>query len=600
MVFCSGCRAARDGYDAIRRVLQRDDLGDGRHRAFWHALAAVHGKKGLVDEIPNMPCTVTVTKMKDEGEGHMKGEMKAGLPKPGLRCPEQEAAPQNAETFQFQFAGAPCHMRPLLKEMVRFERPFITWDIWKEPPPLTFPSVARPTAAASSSAREPPQAGRAQDPPNAQPPLRDPAKVNKVRHLGNATQYDADRKRLVAEDWAGSGGDDLDTSPVEAVQPVKDGLFIVHAPADGELQLGLVRIMSTSLQARDDPDANESNVPHVEAVWFQRAGTSKKSFKWPETPTFKWWPKPKGKSVKKPQTFWIRADSLLVRVKPTDLTDTTKEDEVRLVQPRLRKTFMEKLKAMAKQRQLLAEEPDSEDDEADGDDDEEGDEGEDEEACGEDDEDHSSDAEVLVAADEDGKGDGKGDEGQEHEKDDQGDREDAAAGGTSASAASDPMHTLQELLASKRARHKAEAAERTTVERAMAAQMDVGIRIHPALGSAASRSSGDAGAPAKPHMDQSGSLPQVGPREPTLCQEIDLDEEYEVQGCSAKCTVPCMDGCKWERCTVVKVEPKHYTVRMADDGEEIRVIKAYVRAVSTTHDSSDLPGQRSSRRRRLS
>lgn len=553
MVFCSECRAARDGYEAIKRVLQRDDLGDGRHRAFWHALAAVHGKKGLVDEIPNMPCTVTVAKMKEEGEGHVKGEMKAGLPKPGLRCANQEAAPQNAETFQFQFAGAPCPMLPLLKDMVRFERPFITWDIWKEPPPLTFPSVARPTAAASSSAHVPPQAGRAQDPPNAQPPLRDPAKVNKVRHLGNASQFDADRKRLASEFWADSGGDDLDASPVEAVQPVKDGLFIVHAPADGELQLGLVRITSTSLQARDDPDANETNVPHVEAVWFQRAGSSKKSFKWPETPTFKWWPKAKGKSVKKPQTFWIRADSLLVRVKPTDLTDSTQKDEMRLVQPRLRKTFMEKLKAMAKQRQLLAEEADSEDDEADGDDDEEGEEGEDEEACGEDDDDHSKDGEECGAADQDGKDDADGDAGAGG----------AGNGGTGDHSTGDAA--FEGFMEGRRVRLEEEAATRAQVTVEMAQRFDTGVRVNPAL-----------------------------------CQEINPDEEYEVQGCSAKCTFPCMDGCKWERCTVINVEPKHYTVRMADDGEEIRVIKPHVRAVSTTHDSSELPGQRPLRRRRLS
>lgn len=27
----------------------------------------------------------------------------------------------------------------MLKEMVRFKRPYITWDIWGETPPLVFP-----------------------------------------------------------------------------------------------------------------------------------------------------------------------------------------------------------------------------------------------------------------------------------------------------------------------------------------------------------------------------------------------------------------------------------------------------------------------------
>ena len=138
------------GMESVKKVLQRQDLKDDRARAFWHAIGAIHGSKGLVEEIPNMPCTVTVAKNKEEEEDE-ESEFKAGRPQPGFRdaaqpAPSDSAQPAPSDSYQFQFAGAPCPMRPLLKQMVRFERPFITWDIWNERPPLAFPGTATPTS----------------------------------------------------------------------------------------------------------------------------------------------------------------------------------------------------------------------------------------------------------------------------------------------------------------------------------------------------------------------------------------------------------------------------------------------------------------------
>ena len=137
-------RSSGIGHESVKKVLQRDDLGDGRERAFWHALRAVHGSKGLVEELPNMPCSVTVTANADDEEA----DMTAGRPKSGYRASQDAAARENA-SHEFQFTGAPCPMLPLLKEMVRFERPFITWDIWNARPPLQFPAQA----AAATPAR---------------------------------------------------------------------------------------------------------------------------------------------------------------------------------------------------------------------------------------------------------------------------------------------------------------------------------------------------------------------------------------------------------------------------------------------------------------
>ena len=121
----------------MEKVLQRQDLKNEGNKAFWHALGAMHGSKGLAEEIPALPCSVTVT-------SDAEGELSAGMPQAGSRGQAGSAAAgapaEGASSFTFHFSGAPCPMLPLLKEMVRYERPFITWDLWSEAPPEVFPS----------------------------------------------------------------------------------------------------------------------------------------------------------------------------------------------------------------------------------------------------------------------------------------------------------------------------------------------------------------------------------------------------------------------------------------------------------------------------
>ena len=156
--------------------------------------------------------------------------------------------------------------------------------------------------------------------------LRTVEEVNTVRHLNNTAEYDAAAKAGRAAAWLDKG------SSEDVVKPVKDGLFIVHGPSEGsELAMGLVHIMSSSLEARDY--GREKGVPSVQAAWFRR--TSHRSFKWPQNPLFQQWPKPAGKQTKR-VPVWIRADSLLLQVKKADLTEATRGDEM-LVAPRLRK-----------------------------------------------------------------------------------------------------------------------------------------------------------------------------------------------------------------------------------------------------------------------
>ena len=54
-------------------------------------------------------------------------------------------------------------------------------------------------------------------------------------------------------------------------------------------------------------------------------------------------------------TCWIRADSLLLQVQPTDLTPASREADRLFVTPVLNGAFVTKLKELARQRGLLAE-----------------------------------------------------------------------------------------------------------------------------------------------------------------------------------------------------------------------------------------------------
>ena len=134
-------RAAKAGKDACAKVLQRKDLGHGRERAFWHAVDALHGTKGHVEEIPNMPCLVEVVR-DEESEGGM--EAKTPRPADTAQADGADASLPAAalpDSFVFRFSGAPTPMRPLLKQMVRFERPFITAavGVYSNAPPKAEP-----------------------------------------------------------------------------------------------------------------------------------------------------------------------------------------------------------------------------------------------------------------------------------------------------------------------------------------------------------------------------------------------------------------------------------------------------------------------------
>ena len=180
--------------------MQRHDLPrGGRTEAYWHALKAVHGSTGLADGIPALPCTVTVSTDAD-------GDLQASAPR-SIRLDPQAHTDAEPGTFSFGFSGAPCPMLPLLKQMVRFERPFITWDIWNSAPPPAFPASPLPDRQAADAADGAAAAAAGSE----DPPLRDPDRANRVCHLGNRQGWAAARKRAAAADWVEGGAEDLDS-----------------------------------------------------------------------------------------------------------------------------------------------------------------------------------------------------------------------------------------------------------------------------------------------------------------------------------------------------------------------------------------------------
>ena len=91
--------------ERIRRV-RGDDLTQESH-AFWTALEQVHHAGRRADSVPSMPHTERV------------GE------------------------HSFTFDGCPQPLRPLLFDLMRFERPLITWDLFHAAPPAESVPPAR-------------------------------------------------------------------------------------------------------------------------------------------------------------------------------------------------------------------------------------------------------------------------------------------------------------------------------------------------------------------------------------------------------------------------------------------------------------------------
>ena len=198
----------------VAKILRdRGDELSGAAKGWWSAFKQYFEGRNHVDQLPKLPCT--------------------------LECTNDETG----EQFQHQLHGTPCDLKPILRALMRFERPLITWDLFEDPPPAEFsaatraeapppPVAAAPAAAASAPARQ---------------PLRDPRDVNTVIHEGQSlAEADANIAAVDLQHWVETAPDRLEAGEVKAGE-----LYMIKLEQDNfphEFKVGLGRCKSKPAQ----------------------------------------------------------------------------------------------------------------------------------------------------------------------------------------------------------------------------------------------------------------------------------------------------------------------------------------------------------------
>ena len=236
----------------IRSLLKKSEMGgiDGtfeKEEAHdWLALKALHEEGRLhANALPRLPHTQSVPVDRDSARWVSPGER-----------------------IERTFEGTPRLLLPMLKDMMRFRRPLITWDIFEAEAPATWPNPLD----GGTSGRFGAQASSA--PQGAKRPKRAPAEANSVEHMlyKSAERTGADRE-LLNKRWA-------EELPGH-VGSLEDGSFYVVRLEQGTndepwMAMGVVQVRKE--QGRQT------------FLWLGRS--SQGTNPWPTTVTFKPWPGP--------------------------------------------------------------------------------------------------------------------------------------------------------------------------------------------------------------------------------------------------------------------------------------------------------------------
>jgi hypothetical protein len=267
------------------RSKRSNDLSE-ESMAFWDALRQLHSNTRHAGTVPDLPHTAS------------------------------------SGSHAFDFHGCPQPLIPLLKDLMRFPRPLITWDLFAEKPPPEFQDKVVDDRV-DSGARATADAG-------ADVELRDPRQVNNVTHKGyTETESRRDAADLQLESWF-----DSFEGRVETVKANK--LYVVALDeADGEFKLGLV---ATEGAIVDQPPApGEPPEPHIKSLWFKRR---KSQPTWEKNPAFEQFLDGKARI-----SDMLPTASFLLEVADADLTDGAVAKKWEL--PKFKETLMKKLRLIA-------------------------------------------------------------------------------------------------------------------------------------------------------------------------------------------------------------------------------------------------------------
>jgi hypothetical protein len=295
-----------DVCERIRRVRRQDLSSEGL--AFWEVLGQLHRDGRRAASVPSMPHT-------KEASGHT-----------------------------FTFDGCPQPLLPLLRDLARFPRPLITWDLFNDAPPAEFqaPSslqIGGPDAGSGSGHRSGSSSATSSSalaalgaPPSGEdtPGLRSPRRANAVGHQGySAAAQSRDAASLKLEDW-------LENYPGHLVETVEtEQLYFVRLDEpDGEFKMGLVVTRGKPFdKAIMGADGKEETAKHMSAEWFKRKNDT--SHAWPKNPAFE----PHG------ATDDLPIDSFLLKVEDAELTDAGVKEKWQY--PKFKEVFLVKLRGIA-------------------------------------------------------------------------------------------------------------------------------------------------------------------------------------------------------------------------------------------------------------
>ena len=216
---------------------------------------------------------------------------------------------------EHKFDGCPRKLLPMLKDLQRFARPLITWDLFNNEPPSSFPKPAEEGAEGRSNNTS--SSSRSSN--NVQ--LRDPRVANHVTHMAySQAESGRDSRDMSAEEWATNL-----TIPVEKIEDKRLYLVELDEP-DGEMSIGIVESGLTT----DDT---------LKGRWFGRKDGATQS--WGTNPTFEHYCDRNGRIVDT-----MDKDLFLYEIQNSDLTDASVANK--FVSPRLNAAFMVKLRELAK------------------------------------------------------------------------------------------------------------------------------------------------------------------------------------------------------------------------------------------------------------